>query len=80
MAAAPQGDWTIADVRTLCKQESLEFRKPKRGSHHVVSSPHIRDSLTVPSAKPIKAPYIRELVSFAHAHRNYAAQKEDADD
>jgi len=77
MSANPKGDWTIADVATLAKQEGLELRVPRGGgSHHAVVSPHLRDPLTVPYKRPIKAPYIKNLVSYTEAHRQRVAEKE----
>lgn len=80
MQANPQGDWTVANVKTVCKQERLELRHPSSGSHYVVSSPHLRDSLTVPHARPLKAHYIRELVGFVLAHRYHSTGKEARDE
>ena len=69
MEVNPRGDWSMSDIETLARQEGLEVRKPSRGSHYVVSSPKLRDALTVPYNRPIKPIYIRNLVSYAMAHR-----------
>lgn len=77
MGDNPKDDWTIDQVKTLCDQEGLEFRQGA-GSHSVVSSPHLRDSFTVPARKPIKPRYIKDLVGYVAAHRHHAnGQKED---
>lgn len=76
MADNPQDDWTIADVRKLCSQHNLEFREGS-GSHSVVSSPHLRDSLTIPSRRPIKTFYIKTLVGFVHAHQNRCEDQDE---
>jgi len=77
MAANPKADWTLADVTKLVRQEGLEMRTPNGGSHNVVSSPHLRDSLCVPSHRPIKVRYIKELVGYTIAHRTSAEKDED---
>lgn len=69
MEANPRDGWKIEDVKALVKQEDLELRSPNGGSHYVVSSPHLRDSLCVPFKRPIKMFYIKALVSYALAHR-----------
>lgn len=77
MAANPAADWKIEDVKKVAAQEGLDLRQPKRGSHYVATSEHIRDALTIPFKRPIKAMYIRLLVSFALAHRECEASKGD---
>lgn len=69
MRSNPLADWTMQDIKTLAKQEDLELRCPKRGSHYVVSSPALRDSVTVPHNRPIKPKYIRLLVGYVDTHR-----------
>ncbi len=66
----PRGDWSLGDVKTLAKQEGLELRSPSRGSHYVISSPHLRDSVTVPHNRPIKTIYIKFLTDYTLAHRD----------
>jgi len=74
----PKGDWTIHDVQKLCRNEGLEFRQGA-GSHSVVSSPHLRDSLTVPARKPIKSRYIKEMVGYTLAHRHHLNSQNEGD-
>lgn len=74
----PKAGWTMADIETLAKQEGLDVRKPKRGSHYAVVSPHMRDVLTVPHARPIKVVYIKLLVSYARAHQEAARISKEA--
>ena len=69
MSANPRDDWSMDDVARLCEREGLEVRSPKRGSHHVIVSPYLRDVLTVPSNRPIKPIYIKYLVSYVRAHK-----------
>ncbi|ABF64416.1 hypothetical protein TM1040_1683 [Ruegeria sp. TM1040] len=68
MRANPRDDWTITQVETLCKKIGLDVRKPNGSSHYVVSSKYLRDSLCVPYKRPIRALYIKNLVSYSDAH------------
>lgn len=68
MRANPRADWTIANVKTLCSRHGIEVRRPSGSSHYVLSSPYLRDSLTVPFKRPIKALYIKHLVSYCDGH------------
>ena len=77
MRANPRGDWQIKDVETLCEQVGLELRPPSGGSHFKVCSPLLRDILTIPARRPIKAPYIRNLVSYSDAHRSLEEEGDD---
>jgi predicted RNA binding protein YcfA (HicA-like mRNA interferase family) len=56
-------DWTINDVKTVCKQFGLEFRTGK-GSHHVVSRPDTVTMVTLPAHRPIKPIYIKKLLEL----------------
>lgn len=64
----PRADWNIEDVKRLCTQIGLECRAPSSGSHYVVFSERLNGALTVPARRPIKAPYIKKLVSLARSH------------
>jgi hypothetical protein len=76
MRENPKNDWKIKDVTALCASEGLRFRDGK-GSHVVVSSSYLRDSLTVPARRPIKPYYIKELVGFVDAHREHKKESDD---
>lgn len=67
MRANPRGDWTIADVATVCRAYGIECAPPSRGSHYQLNHPGIEGRLTVPSRKPIKAVYIQLLVDMVDA-------------
>ena len=69
MKANARGDWTIAEIRTLCEAEGLECAPPTRGSHFKVSSDLISGILTIPHKRPIKAIYVRKLIGLVEAHR-----------
>ena len=64
MRRNPRGDWTIADVRVVCRRAGLECLPPSGGSHWKVTHPALRDVLTVPARRPIKPIYIRRLVKM----------------
>jgi hypothetical protein len=64
MRRNPQGGWTIKDVETVCKQHGLTCSPPKRGSHYKIAGPGFPHILTIPFNRPIKAVYIRLLVSL----------------
>ena len=63
MAANPQGDWTIDDVKAVCKGHGLAFRHDG-GSHCTVSHASQAEILTIPVHRPIKPIYIKKLVAF----------------
>jgi hypothetical protein len=64
----PRADWDIEDVKTLCTQLGLTYRRPSSGSHYVVLSEKLRGALTIPARRPIKAPYIKKLAALARSH------------
>ena len=68
MEKSPQSDWTIDDVNKLCTKIGLGCRAPTSGSHYVVYSEFLGGHLTVPARRPIKAPYIKQLVALAYSH------------
>lgn len=73
MRANAAGNWTMKDVETLCNQLGLECAPPRRGSHFKVFCKGIQGMLTIPAKRPIKAPYIRNLVALADVHRKRSA-------
>ena len=58
----PAGDWTMDDLRTLCRQVGAHFDAPKRGSHFVVWLIHPANRVVIPARRPVKTCYIRDLV------------------
>jgi len=68
MRRNPAGDWRIDDIAVVCRETGVRFSPPSGGgSHYKVSHPAMRDILTIPSRRPIKAIYIRKLVRFIDA-------------
>ena len=65
MRANPAGDWTIDDVRRLCESVGLLIEAPRRGSHFTIRTPDRIGFAVVPSRRPIKPVYIREVVKLA---------------
>lgn len=72
----PRADWTIEDIRSMSHSEGIAVRKPSGGSHYVLSSPHLRDSLCIPFGRPVKARYIKFLVGMVQAHRDAITEKD----
>jgi hypothetical protein len=56
-------DWAMAKLLTVAKQYNMEVRS-SGGSHHVFSHPSVRDPLSVPAHRPIKAIYIKRFVAL----------------
>jgi predicted RNA binding protein YcfA (HicA-like mRNA interferase family) len=55
--------WGIGKLLTIAKQHGLEVRSTG-GSHHVFSHPSVKDPLSVPAHRPIKAIYIKRFVAL----------------
>ena len=65
MRANPRAGWTIADVEALCGEFGIGCSPPRGGgSHYRIGHPSQREKLTIPSKRPIKPVYIRDLVQF----------------
>ena len=78
MEANPQNDWSLDDIKKLARQEGMELVAPTRGSHHTLRSAYLREVVTVPYKRPIKVIYIKNVVSYARAHREaHARQKQE---
>jgi hypothetical protein len=56
-------DWAIAKLLTVAKQHGMEVRSTG-GSHHVFSHSSVKDPLSVPAHRPIKAIYIKRFVAL----------------
>jgi predicted RNA binding protein YcfA (HicA-like mRNA interferase family) len=56
-------DWAMAKLLTVASHYGLEVRSAG-GSHHVFSHPSVKDSLSVPARRPIKAIYIKRFVAL----------------
>lgn len=65
MRANPKAGWTIGEVEAVCAEFGIACRPPRGGgSHFRVGHPSQGEKLTIPAKRPIKAPYIRDLVRF----------------
>ena len=53
----------MPNLLTVARQYGLEVRSTG-GSHHVFSHPSVRDILSVPAHRPIKAIYIKRFVAL----------------
>ena len=56
-------DWAMAKLLTVAKQRGMEVRSTG-GSHHIFSHPAVKDPLSVPAHRPIKAVYIKRFVAL----------------
>ena len=56
-------DWAMAKLLTVARRHGLEVRSTG-GSHHVFSHASVRDPLSVPAHRPIKAIYVKRLVAL----------------
>lgn len=63
----PQG-WRIEDIRIVCKNISLDFIPPVRGSHYKLYNPILKECWVIPRSIPIKKVYIKILVSKCREH------------
>lgn len=52
-----------SDLLSVAKNYGMEVRSTG-GSHHVFSHPSVRDPLSVPAHRPIKAIYIKRFVAL----------------
>jgi hypothetical protein len=56
-------DWAMAKLLTVARQYDIEVRS-SGGSHHVFSHPSVKDTLSVPAHRPIKAIYIKRFLAL----------------
>lgn len=69
MARNPRGDFSMADIQSVCRVFGLACAAPKRGSHFTISHPSQESILTVPYNRPIKPVYIRLVVAYVRSVR-----------
>jgi hypothetical protein len=70
MRANPRGDWTIRDIEAVCRAFGFRCAPPRGGgSHYKVSHPSLRDILTIPNRRPVKAVYVRKLMDLIDSAR-----------
>jgi hypothetical protein len=68
MRRNPQANWTIRDVKRLCRQFGVDCEPPRAGgSHYKVCHASQKEILTIPFRRPIKPVYIRKFVEFIDA-------------
>lgn len=60
--------WRIEDLLAVAEENSVEWRRPGRGGSHVIfSAPGVREIVSVPAKRPIKAVYIKHFVALIEA-------------
>lgn len=70
MRRNPVGDWTIRDVKAVCREYGILCEAARGGgSHYKVAHAKMVEKLTIPYKRPIKPVYIRKLVAFVDAAR-----------
>jgi hypothetical protein len=80
MKKNPKNNWKIGDVKKVCRQIGLAFKKPTRGSHYKISSPYFDVILTIPFRRPLKPVYIKSFASVASAHIECLAKEDNVDE
>jgi len=68
MRSNPRNDWQITDVHNLCEEYGVKMDSPSSGSHYKIHSDYIYDILIMPAKRPIKAIYIKWLVTYIDVH------------
>jgi hypothetical protein len=59
----PRGDWTIEDIKVVCRAYDIVLEPPSGGSHWSVF--HLGVGIqTIPAHRRIKERYIKEFVRF----------------
>jgi len=56
-------DWAMPKLLTVARQHGVEVRSTG-GSHHIFSHQSVKDPLSVPAHRPIKAIYIKRFVAL----------------
>ncbi|MBF0131230.1 MAG: type II toxin-antitoxin system HicA family toxin [Magnetococcales bacterium] len=56
-------DWRIEDIQAIAQRYGMDIRNP-RGSHVIVTHPHLTEALSIPAHKPVKPVYVRKLVAM----------------
>ena len=70
MRSNPVADWSIDDVKAVCRTFDVRCVPPSGGgSHYKISHTSQREILTIPSRRPVKVVYIRKFVRFIFAVR-----------
>ena len=65
MRENPSANWSIDDVVAVCREYEVRCEAPRGGgSHYRIGHPAMARKLTIPYRRPIKPPYIRDLVRF----------------
>jgi hypothetical protein len=71
MRRNPRGNWRIGDIEALCREYAIMCDPPRGGgSHYKIAHSSLAEKLTIPSKRPIKAVYIRQLIAFVDKVRD----------
>lgn len=67
--------WRIQDLITVAENNGIDWRRPGRGGSHVIfGAKGVREVVSVPDKRPIKAFYVSQFVALVDAARELAAQ------
>ena len=68
----------IEDLQVVAEGNSVAWCRPGRGGSHVIfSAPGVREIVSVPSKRPIKPVYIRQVVALIDAAARLNTERED---
>ena len=67
MRRNPRADFSIDDVKAICREYDIVCEAPTRGSHFSLKHSQIAGRLTIPSRRPIKPIYIKLLLKMIDA-------------
>lgn len=69
--------WRIQDLITVAENSRIDWRQPGRGGSHVIFSARgVREVVSVPDKRPIKAIYVRQFVALIDAAAELAADSD----
>jgi len=67
MRKNPTG-WRIEELQAVAQENFVMWRRPGRGGSHVIfSAPGVREIVSVPAKRPIKAVYIKKFLALIDA-------------
>jgi hypothetical protein len=57
--------WRIEELQVVAEAAGVEWRRPGSGGIHVIfSAPGVREIVSVPARRPIKAVYIKRFLAL----------------
>jgi hypothetical protein len=60
-----QVGWRIEDLQSVAADHGVWWRRPSGGGSHVIfGAPGVREIVSVPSKRPIKAVYVKQFLAL----------------